>query len=467
MGEQSQYHNQHLPHKIKEEDTAARADFAQVEPLCSSHCPALLISAPASGQGKTTVTAALARYFSQQGKTVRVFKTGPDFLDPMILQHASNQPVHQLDLWMVGETECRQRLVEAGKTADLILIEGVMGLFDGQPSSADLAELFGIPILAVIDSKGMAQTFGALAQGLINHRPGLAFAGVLANRVASDNHATMLAESLPPNLGPLSYMTRNDNLNLPSRHLGLLQADEIADLDARINAATAALHIPDLKQLAVEIRFSAPVKTKLPPLLEGINIGIAKDDAFSFIYAANLECLTEMGARLHFFSPLHEAEPPIVDSLWLPGGYPELHAEQLAENQTMKDAIRAHHQAGKPILAECGGMLYLNQTLQTLDEQCYAMVGLLPGQAIMQQRLGGLGMQSVVLPEGELRGHTFHYSRLETECAFVARGIKQRNGQTGEAVYQQQRLTASYLHFYFLSSPRTTAQLFAPLQLHF
>ncbi len=462
MGEQSQHHNQRQPHNIKEEGIVARADFTQVEPLCSSHCPALLVSAPASGQGKTTVTAALARYFSQQGKIVHVFKTGPDFLDPMILQHASNQPVHQLDLWMVGEIECRQRLVEAGKTADLILIEGVMGLFDGKPSSADLAELFGVPILAVIDSKGMAQTFGAVAQGLMNYRPGLTFAGVLANRVASDNHAEMLAESLPPGLGPLSYMTKDDHLNLPARHLGLLQANEITDLDSRIDAATAALHIPDPEQLAVEIRFSAPVKTKLPQLLKGIHIGIARDEAFSFIYAANLECLTEIGAKLHFFSPLHETELPTVDSLWLPGGYPELHAEQLAANTMMKNAIHAHHQAGKPVLAECGGMLYLNQTLQTLDEQCHTMVGLLPGQAIMQQRLGGLGMQSAALPEGELRGHTFHYSRLETECESVTQGIKQRNGQAGEAVYQQQRLTASYLHFYFLSNPHATAQLFAP-----
>lgn len=460
--EQNQHYNQDIPHKTREKNIVARADFSQVEPLCSSHCPALLISAPASGQGKTTVTAALARHFSQQGKTVHVFKTGPDFIDPMILQHASNQPVHQLDLWMTGEAECRQRLMEAGKVADLILIEGVMGLFDGKPSSADLAEWFGIPILAVIDSKGMAQTLGAIAQGLMNYRPGLTFAGVLANRVASNNHAEMLAESLPPSSGQFAYMTKSDSLELPSRHLGLLQANEIADLDSRLDAATAALHIPDLEQLAVDIRFSAPLKTELPQLLKGINIGIARDEAFSFIYAANLECLAEMGARLHFFSPLHDAELPAVDSLWLPGGYPELHAQQLAANQEMKNAIHAHHQAGKPVLAECGGMLYLNQTLQTLNKQCYAMVGLLPGQAIMQQRLGGLGMQSVAFPEGELRGHTFHYSRLETECESVAQGIKQRNGQAGEAIYQQQRLTASYLHFYFLSSPCATAQLFTP-----
>ncbi len=458
MGEQErkQYHRQNKQGNT----TAPSADFVNT----MSRCRSLLISAPASGQGKTTVTAALARYFWQQGKTVRVFKTGPDFIDPMVLQQASNQPVYQLDLWMMGEDECRQRLVEAAKTADLILIEGVMGLFDSEPSSADLAELLGIPILAVIDSKGMAQTFGAVAHGLMSYRPGLTFAGVLANRVASDNHAQMLAESLPSGLEPLAYMLKNETFNLPSRHLGLLQASEIADLDDRLDTASAALHIPSLEKLAAEISFSAPAKIALPPLLQNVHIGIARDEAFSFIYTANLECLEEMGAELHFFSPLHDRKLPAVDSVWFPGGYPELHAAQLAANQNMKNAIIAHQQAGKPILAECGGMLYLNQSLQTLGEKRHAMVGLLPGQAVMQSRLGGLGMQSVLLPEGKLRGHTFHYSRLETALKPVVKGKKQRNGQTGEAIYRQQRLTASYLHFYFSSHPTTVAQLFTPLQ---
>jgi cobyrinic acid a,c-diamide synthase len=424
-----------------------------------------LVSAPASGQGKTTVTAALARHFRQQGKTVRVFKTGPDFIDPMILQQASGQPVYQLDLWMVGEAECRQRLAEAARTADLILIEGVMGLFDGKPSSADLAEQFGIPVLAVIDSKGMAQTFGAVAHGLASYRPGLRFAGVLANRVASDNHAEMLAESLSPGLGQFAYMAKDENLDLPSRHLGLLQATEIVDLDARLDAAAAALHIPPLGQLAPNVSFETPEPNELPQLLKGVRIGIARDEAFSFIYVANLECLENLGAEIHYFSPLHDAELPEIDSLWLPGGYPELHAGQLAANQAMKAAITAHHRAGKPILAECGGMLYLNESLQTQDQQRHAMVGLLPGQANMQARLGGLGMQSLPLAGGELRGHTFHYSRLETALEPVSHGVKQRNGQAGEAIYRRDRLLASYIHPYFSSNSMAAAQLFAPSQL--
>ncbi|MCF6236051.1 MAG: cobyrinate a,c-diamide synthase [Gammaproteobacteria bacterium] len=434
-----------------------------LERSARSCCRALLISAPASGQGKTTVTAALARHFRQQGNIVHVFKTGPDFIDPMILEQASGQPVYSLDLWMVGQEECRQRLAFAANTADLILIEGVMGLFDGNPSSADLAEQFGIPVLAVINSKGMAQTFGAVAHGLSSYRPGLKFSGVLANSVASESHADMLAMSLPKGLGQFAYMAKDEKLNLPSRHLGLLQANEIADLDARLDRAVAALHIPDLEQLAPRVNFEAPDKTELPPLLKDVRIGIAKDEAFSFIYAANLECLVEMGAELHYFSPLHDSELPDADSLWLPGGYPELHAEKLANNQSMKTAITAHYKANKPIFSECGGMLYLNESLQTLDELHHTMVGLLPGKAIMQSRLGGLGMQSVLFPEGELRGHTFHYSRLETALEAVVHGVKQRNKQEGEAVYCQKRLTASYIHLYFPSNPKAVAALFMPL----
>ncbi len=431
-----------------------------------STCYALLISAPASGQGKTMVTAALARYYTQQGKVVQVFKTGPDFIDPMILQQASGSPVHQLDLWMVGEAECRQRLADAAVTADLILIEGVMGLFDGSPASADLAELFGIPVLAVIDSKGMAQTFGAVAYGLANYRPTLKLAGVLANRVASDNHAAMLAESLPEDLGQFCSLAKDEALVLPSRHLGLLQAVEIEDLDARIDAAASALNVPPLEQLAHRVVFDAPAKTPLPSLLDGMRIGIARDEAFSFIYPANLECIKALGAELHFFSPLHDIALPDVDSLWLPGGYPELYAAQLANNQAMASAITAHYQAGKAIFAECGGMLYLGESLQTLEGQSYNMVGVMPGRAVMQPRLGGLGMQSVTFQQGELCGHTFHYSRLETDLEPAMHAIKQRNALQGEAVYRQGALTASYLHFYFSSNPAACGQLFHANDVH-
>ena len=194
----------------------------------SAHsCPALLIAAPASGQGKTTVTAALARLHARQGKRVRVFKCGPDFLDPMILARASGAPVYQLDLWMVGEAESRRLLWEAAGEADLILIEGVMGLFDGTPSAADLARHFGVPVLAVIDGSAMAQTFGAMAHGLATFQADLPFSGVLGNRVGSVRHGEILRDALPASIRWYGALPRSAEVGLPSRHLGLVQAGEL------------------------------------------------------------------------------------------------------------------------------------------------------------------------------------------------------------------------------------------------
>src|SRR5207245_10378482 len=214
-------------------------------PPQAMHCPALLVGAPASGQGTTTACAALARWHRDQGRRVRVFKTGPDFLDPMVLERASGQPVHQLDLWMGGEAHCRTLLYRAASEADLILVEGVMGLHDGTPSSADLALRFGLPVLAVIDGSAMAQTFGAIAHGLATYRPGLRLAGVLATRVGSATPATMLRESLAAGMAWFGALPREEAYALPSRHLGLVQAGEVADLDQRIERAALALGTMD------------------------------------------------------------------------------------------------------------------------------------------------------------------------------------------------------------------------------
>ncbi len=428
----------------------------------SRSCSALLIAAPASGQGKTTVTAALARLHARQGKRVRVFKCGPDFLDPMILARASGGPVYQLDLWMVGEEESRRLLWQAAGEADLILIEGVMGLFDGNPSAADLARRFGVPVLAVIDGSAMAHTFGALAHGLASFQPDLSFSGVLANRVGSTRHGEILRDSLPEAIRWYGALPRSTDVELPSRHLGLVQADELADLDARLDAAADALEASADVALPPTVNFAAPVSRMLEPLLQGVRIGVARDAAFAFLYQANLDLLRQLGAELVFFSPLADTALPLVDSLYLPGGYPELHLRALADNQGMAEVIRAHHAAGKPILAECGGMLYLLDGLTDKAGARGAMLGLLPGEARLQPRLTALALQTVELPEGRLRGHTFHHSALETSLQPLALGECPNYKRTAEAVYRQGRLTASYIHFYLPSDPTAAAELLRP-----
>jgi len=424
-------------------------------------CPALFISAPASGQGKTTITAGLARYHRRLGRRVRVFKTGPDFLDPMILAQASGAPVLSLDLWMVGEAACRNLLAQAAAEADLILIEGVMGLFDGTPSSADLATVFGVPVLAVISAKAMAQTFGAVAFGLAQFRPQLPFYGVLANRVGSSRHAQMLEESLPPGMRWCGYIAGNDEIELPDRHLGLYQAAEIDDLHARLDRAADALAQTALAELPPPVEFGEAVEEALPRLLEGKRIAIARDAAFSFIYPANVTLLQTLGAHVEYFSPLaDDALPDQTDALYLPGGYPELHAAALAGNTRSATAIRAHAAAGKPVVAECGGMLYLLDQLTDTNGASTPMLGLLPGHATMQTRFTALGMQQIDGLHGPLTGHTFHYSKLTTPLTPLRSATRPHSDAPGEAVFRAGSIVATYMHAYWPSNAAFMAALF-------
>lgn len=424
------------------------------------HCPAMLISAPASGQGKTTVTAALAYYHRSQNRNVRVFKTGPDFIDPQILAFASAHPVYQLDLWMMGEAHCREMLYRAADSADVILIEGVMGLYDGDSSSADLAQTLDVPVATVIDAQGMAQTFAAVAFGLANYRPGLSLAGVIANKVGSPGHAKMLQESLPDSLPLLAAMAKDTTVGLPSRHLGLLQAEEIDNLEQRLQRAAELLTDFAPCRLPEPVAFKPIASPPMPRLLAGKRIAVARDAAFSFLYQANLDCLEAMGAELCFFSPLTDTDLPNADSIYLPGGYPELHLQTLAENQAMKRALHNHHRAGKPIYAECGGFLYLLDSLSDKAGNAAPMAGLLAGNARMQQRLVNLGMHSLQLEHGEIRGHSFHHSRLETNMAAFTHSLPQRQRSQAENFYRCGSLQASYLHLYFPFNPQQAAALF-------
>ncbi|SDY06623.1 cobyrinic acid a,c-diamide synthase [Allochromatium warmingii] len=426
------------------------------------HCPALFLTACSSGQGKTTVVAALARHHRRLGRRVRVFKTGPDFLDPMILTRASGAEVAPLDLWMVGEALCRHKLYDAAGEADVILVEGAMGLFDGSPSGADLAETFGLPVAALIDARGMGQTFGALALGLACYRPALQFAGIAANQVGSARHAEMLAAGLPDAVRYLGAIPRfAESATLPSRHLGLVQAAEIADLDQRLDAAADQLAGLALAELPAPVAFAPPSSEPEPlrPWLAGQRIAVARDAAFSFIYADNLRLLTALGAKLSFFSPLTDTTIS-ADAIYLPGGYPELHLQTLAANTSMKHALRTHVAAGRPLYAECGGMLYLLEQLTDQHGQHANLVGVLPGRGQMQARLAGLGMQALRTPLGCLRGHSFHHSTLDTPLTPVAFSERQRDGRRGEVVYRVGAVQASYLHLYFPSAPRAAAALF-------
>jgi cobyrinic acid a,c-diamide synthase len=472
-------------------------------------CPALFISAPSSGEGKTTITCALARYFKNQGKLVRVFKTGPDYLDPQILAQASGNEVEQLDMWMAGDAWCRDKLFEAACNSDLILIEGAMGLFDGEPSSADLAAKFGIPVLVVMNVKGMAQTAGAVIRGLAQYRDDFNLVAMIANNCATNRHRELIEMALPNDVTLAATFARDESVALPERHLGLVQASEVTDeLEVRFeNGAQALINggMPkdgrylenagrnfqgmhkDGHALLLEgfesagsnsrsrcqenwlkpIQFTRPNEKELQPFqtgkwLQGKTIAIAKDKAFSFIYQSNVSLLEQMGAKIQYFSPLMDQQLPEVDGLWLPGGYPELYAPSLAKNETMLASIKAFHNINKPILAECGGLLYSLKTLTDLQDETYPMVGILAGHGAMRGKRGCQGMQTACLPEGEIRGHAHHRSRSYDTPTPVGFGRRQRHVAPGEEIYRSKQLTASYLHLFFASNPGLVAQIFNP-----
>lgn len=414
-------------------------------------CSALLVSAPASGQGKTLVTATLLRAWRNRGLKVRTFKCGPDFLDPMVLETASGAPVFNLDLAMCGEADGRARLYQAASEADVVVVEGVMGLYDGVPSSADIAAKFGLPVALAVDASGMAQTFGKLAAGLLGELPAV---GVIANRVGSTGHAELLRASLPAPLPWLGALLADAQFALPERHLGLFRAAEITDLEQRIAAAAQALQKQGEIPLPPVVDFVPAELPAAPCLLAGKTIAIARDVAFCFIYPANLQCLRELGAELVFFSPLQDEALPKADGIWLPGGYPELHLPEIAANIRMQKALRRAWESGTPILAECGGMMALCRSINGQPG-----FGLLPAETQLESCLQGLGVQTASLDGTTINAHTFHYSSLTTSLQPWAQAESAYG--TGEAVYRHGSLVASYLHFYFPSNPVLVARLLA------
>ena len=255
---------------------------------------------------------------------------------------------------------------------------------------------------------------------------------------------------------------QDEGVALPSRHLGLLRAGEIGDLNERLDRAASALEQTAASALPPPVPLAVPETAAPPRLLHGVRIAVARDAAFCFVYQANLDLLRAMGAELRFFSPLADECVPEADSLYLPGGYPELFLAELAANAGLRAAVLAHHESGKPVVAECGGMLYLLETLADSAGARGEMVGALPGHGFMNANLQAIAMQATQFPEGELRGHTFHHSRMETSIEPAARAVCPNGGRTAEAMYRRERLTASYAHWYFPSNPAACAGLFKP-----
>jgi cobyrinic acid a,c-diamide synthase len=389
--------------------------------------PGLVIAAPHSGSGKTVVTLGLLRALRRAGVDVASCKVGPDYIDPRFHAAASGRPCRNLDPWAMRPATLA-RLADV--SAALLIVEGVMGLFDGAAdgtgSTADLAALAGWPVVLVLDVARQGQSAAAVLHGFRSFRPDVTGAGVILNRVGSASHEAMIRAALAPSGVPvLGAVRRNQDLDLPSRHLGLVQAEEHADLDAFLDRAAVvlgeAVDLEGLRALARPARLATPPGKDfaLPPL--GRRIALASDAAFAFAYPHLLEDWRAQGTELVPFSPLADEAPDAgADAVYLPGGYPELHAGRLAGNRRFLDGLRAAAARGAAVYGECGGYMVLGEALEDADGVTHAMAGLLPVATSFARRTLHLGYRRAVTladsglgPAGTtLRGHEFHYARI-------------------------------------------------------
>ena len=429
----------------------------------------IMIGGTHSGVGKTTVATGLMAALTRRGLRVQPFKVGPDFIDPGFHRAACGRASRNLDGWLLSRETNLELFARATADADVAVIEGVMGLFDGgsatteEGSSAQIAKWLNAPVLLVADASAMARSAAALVHGFESFDPDLCVAGVVFNRVGGAGHAELLREAVSAycRSTPAGFLPDNQKIALPSRHLGLTMADESLDEQCLREMADWIEGNVDLEQLLATCRDHAtPIEVpawREPATARRVRIGIAHDSAFCFYYQDNLDLLVQCGAELVPFSPVrHRVLPARLGGLYLGGGYPELHARELAENRTMLEAIRDFIESGGPVYAECGGFMYLTEAVVDQKGEEHRVVGVFPARAHMQPRLAALGYvrprptADALWASGceNLRGHEFRYSTIDSMPQDITRIYA--GPATG---YRMHSTLASYIHLHFLACP--------------
>lgn len=433
--------------------------------------PAFLVAGTHSGCGKTTLTVGLMAALRRRGLAVAPLKCGPDFIDPTLHRLAAGAVSRNLDLWMMGEDAVRATFHRHAAAADVAVVEGVMGLFDGgEGSGAALARFLGLPVVLVIDARSMAESVAALVKGFAELDPCLRLAGVICNRTASDRHRQLLATAIAEHCRAplLGCIGRDEAVAIPSRHLGLHMAEDAplsaAGLDRLADLVEGAV---DLDRLLADCRveIAAAEPRPLADVHPGVRIAVARDAAFCFYYQDNLERLAAAGAELLPFSPLADAAlPDGTLGVYLGGGYPELHAPRLAGNVSMREALRQWSRSGGLVYAECGGFMYLCEGIE-IEAGFLPMAGVFPTRARMRKGRTALGYREVELAAGcclgekgtRLRGHEFHYSDIGPMPKEVERLYRLPDG--GMEGYRIGNTLGSYLHLHFASRPEAAASL--------
>lgn len=433
-----------------------------------------VLAGTGSGVGKTTFTIGLMKALQEKGKNVQGFKCGPDYIDPTYHTAVTGRVSRNIDSWMFSHEAVRDIVARASKDADVAIIEGVMGFYDGKSplsdagSAAEISVVTESPVILIVNCASMARSVAAVVKGfqLLSDKPNIV--GVIANQVGSVGHYEIAKAAIEQECGipVIGYLKREADIDIPSRHLGLIPAIERGDLDTFFEKLGALMAETIDLDLLLSLT-KAPVLEEKGQLFieepqQDVCIAVAKDAAFNFYYEENLALLRAKGATLQYFSPLaNEPVPAEADGLYIGGGFPEEFAETLAQNDMAKQSIREAIHKGLPTLAECGGFMYCTEAITNSSGERYEMLGVIPGEVSMQTKLAALGYREIFGTEGnfliganeEAKGHEFHYSKYNGEHATPAYETKGRFGKKLEG-YNVNNLVAGYTHFHFVSNPQ-------------
>jgi cobyrinic acid a,c-diamide synthase len=437
----------------------------------------LVIAGTGSGVGKTTLTIGLMAALRKKGYEVQGFKCGPDYIDPSYHTAVTGRVSRNLDSWMLTHDTVKEIFCRGSKDADISVIEGVMGLYDGknpltnEGSTAEISMILDAPIVLVVNCQSMARSAAAIVKGFQCFSPDIRIVGVIANKVGSDGHYKLVKEAIEQecNVPVLGFLKREDLIEIPERHLGLIPSIERGELEPLFNSladlVSANIDLAKLYELS-NCRPVTYIENLFPSIKKPkqVKIAIAKDAAFNFYYPENLELLEAYGAEIVYFSPLAGDSLPIdTDGLYLGGGFPEEFAERLMRNEEVKSSILNRIEAGLPTLAECGGFMYLSEGIEDTHGNSYAMIGLIPGKVKMQRKLAALGYREIIGTAGNFllgpldhaKGHEFHYSVFQSngeqkiQPAYETKGLR----GTKQEGYIQYNVVAGYTHFHFASAP--------------
>jgi len=414
-----------------------------------------LIAAPSSNSGKTVITMGLIRALKGTGLNVQPFKCGPDYIDPLHHTQIAGRQSYNLDVWMSDEKHIKNLFNSKMQSADVAVVEGVMGLFDGakrdKGSSAEIARIIKLPVILVVNAAATAYSVAPLLYGFKNFNREVDVKGVIFNKVSGESHYRFLKEAADDaGVVSLGYVPKNEELVLESRHLGLSLTGK-ETLENAVNKAADLIrkHIDLGLLMKITQKKIEPEKDQTRCVKSGICVGVARDEAFNFMYPANIDSIEQIG-EVKYFSPLNDKDIPDCDVLWFPGGYPELYAQPLSENHAMLRAIAEFEKQGGKIIAECGGMMYLGKSVEVSDGVCYPMVGVFDYETSLLNMKLKLGYRTVEIDGEVFKGHEFHYSMIKKDCSEKAKATSKtaRGIITEMPIYRNDNCWSSYFHVY-------------------